>query len=155
MDFELESYDINVLNISLKPYQVQIIDDLLKNSTVEEAIEKFLTANGPTDTIQFGGIGDKKDKHPFIESFKNEFDKFICGDPEYENYYPKVKEGTGIPMQAIISGISAAIGAKMGINAAMISPVIVLSLSLLGTMGRKAYCKMKGFPVKVGPEEES
>lgn len=154
MDFELESYDINVLKTSLKPYQVQIIDELLKSSTTEEAIEKYLTANGPSDTIQFGGTRSNKNKHLFIESFKNEFDKFICGDPEYESYYPKIKEGTSIQIQALISAISAAIGAKIGISAAMISPVIVLSLSLLGKMGRKAYCKMKGFPVEVGPKEE-
>ena len=153
MEFELESYDINILKKALKPYQISLIDSLLTNNTTDEAIEKYLTANGPDNTVQFGGSEEKKDKHPFISTFRNEFDKFICGHPDYEKYYPKVKEGTSIQINALISAMSAAIGARIGISAAMISPVIVLALSLIGQMGRKTYCEIRGYPLKIIPEK--
>lgn len=49
--------------------------------------------------------------------------------------------------------MSAAIGARIGISAAMISPVIVLALSLIGQMGRKTYCEIRGYPLKTIPEK--
>lgn len=60
MEFELESYDINILKKALKPYQISLIDSLLTNNTTDEAIEKYLTANGPDNTVQFGGSEEKK-----------------------------------------------------------------------------------------------
>lgn len=154
MNFELESYDINYLKQYLKPYQIELIDKLLENNTSEEAIEKYLSANGPTNTIQFGGNGIERNPKPFNTKFREEFDKFICGHPDYKDFYPKVKEGTSIPVSAIISSIAAALGAKFGISAAMISPVIVLALSLLGTMSRRAYCSVRGYPINIEPEKK-
>lgn len=148
MDFVIESYELDFLKKALKPYQVSIIDDLMTKYTVEDAIEKYLTANGPCNTVQFGGMGGNNN-HPFITNFKDEINKLICGHKDYEDFYSKIDKGTSIPIQALISAISAAIGAKIGINAAMISPVVVLCLSLVGKVGRNAYCKTKGYPLQI------
>jgi hypothetical protein len=145
MDFELESYDLNVLKNSLKTYQIKILDELMSKYDTEKAIEIYLSAHGPMNTVPFGGDSSCADTQPFLKRFKDEFDKFVCGHPDYEQFYPKVKATSANYSNIIIASISSAIGAKLGLSAAIISPVVVLSLSLLGTMGRKAYCANKGY----------
>jgi hypothetical protein len=145
MNFELESYDIDELQKCLKPYQAKIIIELLKSNTPEQAIEIYLSAQGPTNTVPFGGSSASHDTKPFLNRFTDEFDKFICGHPDYSSFYTDLEKSSKSYSTSIISAISSAVGASLGLSAALITPVVVLSLSLLGTMGRKAYCANKVF----------
>lgn len=143
MEFELDNYDINTLKGNLKKYQIDIIEELLKENDVEKSIEIYLSANGPSTTIPFGGLPSQVNSKPFKDRFKEEFDKFICGHPDYAPFYPKLSKTAGNYSTLIISSISSAVGASLGLSAALISPAVVLALSLIGTMGRKAYCANK------------
>ncbi|MGI6446826.1 MAG: hypothetical protein ACOX2I_14215 [Candidatus Ozemobacteraceae bacterium] len=143
MDFELDNYDYNSLKNCLKKYQVNILDEILKKNDMESAIEVYLSANGPSTTIPFGGQPSQENSKPFINRFKDEFDKFVCGHPDYAHLYPKVSKTAGNYSTMIVASISSALGATLGLSAALISPAVVLSLTLFGTMGRKAYCSNK------------
>ena len=108
MEFEFDDYDINHLKVNLKKYQISIIDELLKTNTADRAIEIYLSANGPSTTISFGGIPAITNSKPFTDRFKDEFDKFVCGHPDYSAFYPQVTKAAKNYTTMIIASISSA-----------------------------------------------
>lgn len=122
----------------LKPYQRELIKNLVENYGEEVAIEKWLSANGPSDTIQFGGDGNVE---PFLQRFKDEFNKFICGHEDYKKERKEYETYGEEIRTMMVASIAGAIGAKIGIASAIISPIVVLSLYTVGKIGLNAYCK--------------
>lgn len=126
----------------LKPYQRDIISQLVSKYGEEKAIEKWITASGPISMVKFGGDGNKK---PFLDRYKNEFNKFICGHPDYNDERLVLNQKSETLRTTMVSTISSLIGVKLGIAGAILAPVIVLSLHIAGKMGVKAYCSGLSF----------
>ena len=122
----------------LKPYQSSSMTFLIENYDAEEAIKRWLSANGPSSTIQFGGAGNSPE--PFFDRFKEEFRKFVCGDESYEKYRRQLLAETPIANTFYISCISAALGATLGYAATLLAPAVAVMLHIVGAMGVHAYC---------------
>lgn len=121
----------------LKPYQRDIIRDLVEKHGAEIAIEKWLLASGPTEIVNFGGEGNTK---PFLDRFKEEMNKFICGHNDYKKEIKEYKVSGEKIKTIMVSGISATIGVKIGIASAIIAPIVALTLFTVGKIGVIAYC---------------
>ncbi|GGG98772.1 hypothetical protein GCM10011416_16260 [Polaribacter pacificus] len=124
----------------LKVYQKNSIEQLVSEFGEEEAMEKWLSANGPKDNVPFGGI-QTNDSKPFLDKFKAEFKKFICNHPDYEEEHNKLNVESPVTKAIWISIISAALGATLGFAATLLAPVVAIMLSIVGKMGIKAYCE--------------
>ena len=136
MDIPNES--IQVWINELKPYQSSSISVLVDNYGEEEAIKRWLSANGPTSTVKFGGAGISPE--PFFDRFKEEFKKFVCGDESYESYRQQIMAETPIAKAIYISCISAALGATLGYTATLLAPAVAVMLHIVGAIGINAWC---------------
>jgi len=136
-DFEIPVADIDEWLCVLKPYQISSLKTLIEESSLESAAEKWITAQGPSNTIMFGGERDTK---PFWDNFKEEFRKFICDDESYIEERSALLAKTPVSKALMVSAISSAIGAKIGYAATLLAPAIVVLLYTIGKMSRNAYC---------------
>ena len=123
---------------ALKPYQSNSVSQLVDAYGEEEAIKRWLSANGPNSTIKFGGTGNSPE--PFFFMFKEEFSKFICGDESYSKYREQLMAETPIAKTIYISCISAALGAALGYAATLLAPAVAIMLHIVGAMGVNAWC---------------
>ena len=126
--------------LELKKYQRDSISALIKEFGEEEAISKWLSAQGPKDNVPFGGIQSQNSK-PFLDKFKSEFKKFICNDPEYQEERKKLNVESPVIKALYISVISSALGATLGFAATLLAPAVAIMLSIVGRIGINAYCK--------------
>ncbi|HDX9008789.1 hypothetical protein [Aeromonas dhakensis] len=122
----------------LKPYQANSIYELLENNNPDETIRLWLSANGPNSTIQFGGAG--RSPEPFLDRFREEFRKFICGDEAYASYRAQLVSESPVTKTIYISVISAALGATLGSVATLLAPAVAIMLHLVCSMGINAWC---------------
>lgn len=137
MSIDIPYYKIDDWILELKPYQSNAIKQLLKNNKPEDVAKTWLTTQGASNTIHFGGIRDLK---PFWDNFVTEFNKFICDENEYVNERDGIQKQSPISKGMLIFGISAALGAKIGLATALIAPVVTLLLFTVGKMTKNAYC---------------
>ena len=119
---EIPKYEIDEWISILKPYQREIILSLVDTYGAEEAINQWMMANGPVDTVKFGGMPEGE-KNNFSDRFKIEINKFNAGTKT-----------------ALVSSISSFLGAKLGVSVSILAPAIVITLYLVGKMGVNAYC---------------
>ncbi|MEK6788615.1 MAG: hypothetical protein AABY68_06660 [Pseudomonadota bacterium] len=136
---EVPKIDMSEWVAELKPYQSSSINQLLAEHSEEETIKLWLSANGPTANIPFGGA-NLPSSEPFFDRFKNEFRKFVCGDPAYEKFREQLLAQTPMAKSIYISAISAALGATLGYAATLLAPAVAIMLHLVGTMGINAWC---------------
>lgn len=122
----------------LKPYQKNSISILINLYGQEKAAEIWITSNGPSNNVPFGG--ESQNTQPFFDRFKIEFQKFICGHSDYDSYRKKLGAETPIVKTLYISMISSAIGATIGFSATLLAPAVAILLSTVGQMGLNAYC---------------
>jgi len=135
---DIPSHTIQEWIAELKPYQSNSITMLVESHGYEEAIKRWLSANGPTSTIPFGGAGNSPE--PFFDRFKEEFRKFVCGDESYAKYREQILAETPIAKSIYISCISAALGATLGYAATLLAPAVAVMLHVVGAMGINAWC---------------
>jgi hypothetical protein len=135
---EIPNYPINEWIAELKPYQSSSILMLLENYEVEEVMQRWLSANGPTSTVKFGGNGNSPE--PFVDRFKEEFRKFVCGDPSYDQYRENLLLESPVAKAMLISTISAALGATLGYTAALLAPAVAVMLHIVGAVSLNAWC---------------
>jgi hypothetical protein len=136
---EIENIKLDEWLNELKPYQKNSISILIEKFGIEKAAEIWITSNGASSNVPFGGI--PQHTQPFFDRFKTEFQKFICGHPDYENYRKKLGAESPIIKTLYISMISSAIGATIGFSATLLAPAVAILLSVVGQMGLNAYCK--------------
>lgn len=125
---------------ALKPYQLSSIRTLIDIHGEEKAAEIWLTSQGSDSIIPFGAASDPK---PFWGKFKDEFKKLICIDEEYKLEKEQIKKiitENGLTTTLVATAIASAIGAAIGIAASILVPVVIIMLTLIGKMGRNAYC---------------
>jgi len=135
---EIPNLEITEWVSELKPYQSNSINQLLDEHDSEETIKLWLSANGPTSTIQFGG--ENESPEPFLERFKEEFKKFICGDEKYNQFREQLSAEAPIAKSIYISVIAAALGATLGYTATLLAPAVAIMLHVVGTVGVNAWC---------------
>jgi hypothetical protein len=135
---EVENIKLEEWLNELKPYQKNSIDVLIKKFGEEKAAEIWITSNGPSNNVPFGGVSQST--QPFYDKFKYEFQKFICGHPDYEAHRKKLGAESPIVKTLYISMISSAIGATIGFSATLLAPAVAILLSTVGQMGLNAYC---------------
>ncbi|MBE7640976.1 hypothetical protein GUB10_11590 [Salegentibacter sp. BLCTC] len=138
---EIENIKLEDWLSELKNYQKTSIESLISNYGEDEAIVKWLSAEGPNDTVPFGGNNKKLDSEPFLNKFKDEFKKFICDHPDYSEERKKLKSQSNITNAIFISVISAALGATLGFAATLLAPAVAIMLAIVGRIGVNAYCK--------------
>jgi len=130
----------------LPTFQRSAIETFLKGGlTEEEVAELWLSRIGSDQNIGFGAGTVASN---YLASVKSEFRKFVCGDADYESLRleaEKVWVGTKYPIVVLIAGV---IGAKLGLAAAVISPVVALLLAAVCKIGKNAWCNM---PPPVSP----
>lgn len=138
----------------LKPYQRKYIEQLVQTYGEETTAEIWLTSVGPLQTARFGGandsLGDRKD---YWRRFKTEFDKFICGHPDYSEVRNKASQQAGSIGLIAVPLISSEIAASVGISHVIIVPAVVLLLNAASKVGVRAYCANKRFTDKRGDDQ--
>ena len=112
---------------------------MLENDGPEQVVEKWISANGPTNTIGFGGAGNNK---PFYDSFKTEFRKFICGSVDYDTERKKILDEGIVIKTVLISTASSAIAVKLGVMASLLVPAVALMFHVVGKIGINAWCSI-------------
>jgi hypothetical protein len=138
MSIDVPNDKIDDWIIELKPYQRNTIKRLLKKGKEPEEIAKtWLTTQGTSNTIPFGGVRDAK---PFWDNFVKEFNKFICDENEYKNEKSAFQKESSVSKGILISVISAALGARIGFAATLLVPAVTLLLFCVGKMTKNAYC---------------
>lgn len=121
----------------LEPYQQQILRDLLKEHTEEEAMQIWMEVSGPEHTTTFGG----NDSNTYLKLFKEEFDKLIIGDEKYRKVIEEFNEHATVTKFFVVSFLSSALSSSLGVAAGVVAPLIVLSLGTIGKIGLNAYRK--------------
>ncbi|MGL6167231.1 MAG: hypothetical protein ACRC0Y_02955 [Fusobacteriaceae bacterium] len=138
--------DIEYLSV-LPKYQKEIVSQLIDSYGVNDAIDKWIEANGPENNAQFGGIGNFLSK--LKDSIKTEINKFICG-------YSKLGKIESLQFNAgaktlqvyIVSTISSIVAQTFSISAVSIAPIVVMILISVKKIGFTSYCEVVGFPRK-------
>ena len=138
MSIDIPDCNIDEWILELKPYQSNAIKQLLKNNKPEDVAKIWLTTQGISNTIPFGGIRDTK---PFWDNFVNEFNKFICDENKYKNEKNALQKESFISKGILISMISSALGAQIGFSATLLAPAVTLLLFTVGKMTKNAYCR--------------
>ena len=143
---EIENLSLDQWYDCLKPYQVDIIKQLVSNYGEEKAAEIWITARGPIQTATFGGSQNQNENTiNYWKRLKNEFDKLICGHPDYEkerSQFTVAGEAIGLSGASALTGLIAPL---IGVSTVLLLPAIVLLLHLAAKMGTKAYCVDKKF----------
>lgn len=136
---KIEKLEVNDWLNVLESYQKEIMLQLINSYGEEGAVDKWLEASstGIENMVPFGGQpnGDKS----LMNNLKKEFNKFICGHPDYKNettiFLDKViKPSLVLPISTIISSAT-------GIALTTVLPTVTLLLYLAGKIGIKAYCE--------------
>lgn len=142
---EIENFTLDDGLCYLKPYQKKTIEQLISAYGVDKAAEEWINARGPMQTATFGGVTENSaNSKNYWSSFKNEFDKLICGGAEYQEEHKKlIAAGKPIGLGAV-SLIADWLAPVVGMSTSLLIPAIVLVLSTIGKMGVNAYCSYKG-----------
>lgn len=120
---------------TLKPFQQELIETLIKNHSEEEIIEIWINITGPDYTASFGGT-EKKD---FLRNFRDEFNKLILEDEKYKDDIKELKSYSNVTKYFIVAFLSRILSKSLGVASDVVSPLIVLSLCIIGKMGLNAY----------------
>lgn len=123
----------------LKPYQAASISSLLIEYGEEEAIKRWLSANGSAENIPFGGE-NSNDGNLFMVKFKLEFKKLICGHYDYKYVHKNLNSQATIVKAYWIATISTELSSTLGFAATLLFPVVAIMLSTVGKIGLRAYC---------------
>jgi hypothetical protein len=89
----------------LKPYQAIALRELMTSMTAEDAAKNWITASGSQNIVQFGG---SKDREPFWDRFREEFNKFICDEKSYVDEKIELQSKGELTRTYLIGAISTA-----------------------------------------------
>ena len=143
---EIDDLSLNQWYACLKPYQKVVIEQLVSKYGEEKAAEEWLTARGPIQTATFGGSQtNTAEAQNYWSRLKDEFDKLICGHPDYEKEQKKfLAAGKSIGLGSV-TALSNWLSPIIGMTPAILVPAIILILHTTSKMGVKAYCSTKHF----------
>ena len=123
----IPSYEFKELLSALKPYQADAISHFVEKYSEEEAAKLWLSANGPSDTRKFGGVG-VPDPKPFWDKFNEELRLFICGDKKYKTERDKLLSEAKPASVVLVSGISGLLGSTLGFAPSLLVPAVAMMI---------------------------
>lgn len=130
----------------IKPYQKRVIEQLVANYGEEKASEEWLTARGPIQTVTFGGSqSNTVDSPKYWSRLKDEFDKLICGHPDYEKEQKKILAAGKTIGIGSVTALANWLSPIVGMSPPILVPSIILILHTTSKMGVKAYCSTKRY----------
>lgn len=146
---EIDSLSLEEWYTCLKPYQKITIEQLVSKYGEERAAEEWLTARGPIQTVTFGGTQTNvTETSKYWSRFKDEFDKLICGHPDYDKEQRKfLTAGKTIGLGSVTT-LANWLAPIINMAPAILVPALVLVLHTTAKMGIKAYCSTKHFTNK-------
>lgn len=123
-------------------YQKDIVSSLLVSNSYENAAIAWLEAS--VDNTSPFSAGEKTENE-YFKALKNEFHKLLCGNSEYKSEQDELVKLINGPegKTAIVSTISAMIGANLGLAATFIAPAIVLLLMTVAKISLNAWCTIQ------------
>lgn len=127
----------------LPKYQKSIVTELLQSYSPEEAASVWIESS-VENTSPFSSIPGE-DKQKYTTFLKAEIQKLLCGNPEYDEQRNQIVIllGKEDSKAAIVSFISATIGANFGLSSVFIAPAIVIILMTIGKTSLNAWCAMQ------------
>ena len=125
---------------ALPEFQQEIFRELLSNGKGYDDIAIHWLRASAHNTRPFGAIDPRILSDSFLENLKFEIEKFICGDPAYENERSKLFGENGIGKAYAISCVSVAISQKISVAPMFLSPLIALILASFGKIAINTWC---------------
>lgn len=124
----------------LKPFQKEVLLPLIDSVGEEEAARIWL-APKTTEMKDFGGTSS--DPAPYFDRVISEIRKFICGDEKYNSEREKLTSGINKSATTTVAAISLAVGDVFGIAPALLTPIVVMILKMIGKIGVNAWCSVE------------
>lgn len=122
----------------LKPYQQKILLPLIASVGEEEAAKIWLSPESGNQVVSFGGNENQPD--PYFDRLTKEMRKLICGDESYQEDRAKIIEKANTSAFFAVSTISALMGDVFGVTPALLTPVVILILTMISKVGINAWC---------------
>lgn len=141
---EIDNLPLDEWYTCLKSYQKDIIEQLVAKYGEEIAAEEWFMARGPIQTATFGGV-QTNNNESYWNRFKDEFDKLICGHPDYESEQKKFMSASKTIGLGSVTALSTWLSPIVCVSPAILVPAIILMLHTTSKMGIKAYCSTKYF----------
>ena len=141
---EIENLTLDEWYTCLKPYQKNMIEQLVSKHGEEKAAEEWFIARGPVQTVTFGGTqANAAEATKYWTRLKDEFDKLICGHPDYEKEQKKIlTAGKAIGLSSV-TALANWLSSVIGMSPSILVPTVVLILHTTSKMGVNAYCSTK------------
>ena len=124
----------------LPDFQSKSIRAMLASGTSYDDIAKIWMAAGASNTAPFSSGAPLQPDTGFFERLRVEVRAFLCGNQKYQSDRDGLLNAGQGTRTAIVSAISAAIAPHLGVNASVITPIIVLSLAAIGKVTLNAWC---------------
>ena len=141
---EIENLTLDEWYTCLKPYQKNMIEQLVSKYGEEKAAEEWLIARGPIQTVTFGGNQANAVEAPkYWSRLKDEFDKLICGHPDYEKEQKKILTAGKTIGIGSVTALANWLSPIIGMSPSILVPAIILILHTTSKMGVNAYCSTK------------
>jgi hypothetical protein len=112
---------------------------LIEKSSGDEAAKQMMIAAFGPARRGFTGKGNGGGPGMYAR-LKVEFDKFMCGHPDYDADRKAILEPAKKNRVAIVVALAATIGSTLGVVAGLLTAPLVALLIAMGNVGRKAYC---------------
>ncbi len=122
----------------LKPFQKEILLPLINSVGEEEAARIWLAPKLSNEMKNFGGV--QSNPAPFFDRVLSEIRMFICGDEKYKSEREKLIGGINKSASTTVSAISLAVGDVFGIAPALLTPIVIMILKMIGKIGVNAWC---------------
>lgn len=87
-------------------------------------------------------IAADEEKSRYFPAIKAEFAKLLCGHADYEDDRERAEGLWNTGKDYVLMAISAAIGASLGVAAAIILPIVTFLLYLASKMGVNVWCRV-------------
>jgi len=126
----------------LPDYQRRIIDTFLAAGDPLMAAEAWLKASGPQDTAPFGaGVGAGR-VNIFLLHLMRELHKLLCTDEGYTEERAEVGNAAKLGKSAFVAAIATGLAPHVGVAAVILSPAIVLIMSVFYNAAMSSGCEM-------------
>ena len=125
---------------AMKPYQRDLMKQLVDAHGEQAATELWLTSNGPGEVEKFGG--SPLPPNQFLERFLLEFRLFICGDPKYNSAREEISQLAKDHIKDMITIISTAVAITVGVASALVIPAVSILLHIVTSIGINVWCAL-------------
>jgi len=123
----------------LPRYQQGILHQLLRSSNgdVTKAAGLWLSAQGADNTSPLGGT---QRGSSYIDKFKAEFKKFVCGNSKYKTHRQEFAAIGTASNLSVATYVGNSIAPDIGVAPCLLVPAIALLLSVIAKCGVNAWC---------------